>query len=79
MASNLPTYTCFIAVPTAFDRVDHDLLFYKLLQNNIDGHMYNSIEALYSNPDARIKLNEGYTDWFDTTSGLYLRHCLEFT
>ncbi len=32
--------------------------------------MYNAIKALYSNPVARFKLNEAYTDWFDTTSGI---------
>ncbi len=25
---------------------------------------------MYSNPVARIKLNEAYNDWFDTTSGV---------
>ncbi len=32
--------------------------------------MYNAIKALYSNPVARFKLSEAYTDWFDTTSGI---------
>jgi hypothetical protein len=54
----------------AFDWVDRDLLFYKLLQNNIDGRMYYAIKALYSNPVARIRLNNAYTDWFDTSSGV---------
>ena len=70
MASNLPTYACFIDMQKAFDWVDRDLLFYKLLQNNIDGRMYKAIKGLYSNPVAKIKINEAYTDWFDTTSGV---------
>ncbi len=49
MASNRPTYVCYIDMQNAFDWVDRDLLFYKLLQNNIDGRMYNTIKALYSN------------------------------
>ncbi len=54
----------------AFDWVDHDLLFYKLLQNNIDGHMYSAIKALYSHPTGKIRLNKASTDWFDITSGV---------
>ncbi len=79
MASNLPTYTCFIDMQKAFYLVDRDLLFYRLLQNNIDGHMYNAIKALYSNPVARIILNETYTDWFDTTSGVKQGDSLSLT
>ncbi len=41
-----------------------------MLQNDIDGRIYNAIKALYSHPTAKIRLNEAYTDWFDTTSGV---------
>ena len=70
MAESLPTFACFIDMQKAFDWIDRDLLFFKLLQNNIDGKFYNSIKSLYSNPVARVKLNSYYTDWFDTTSGV---------
>ncbi len=65
MSSNPPTFTCVIDMQKAFDWVDCDLLFYKLLQNNINGTIYNAIQALHSHPTANIRLNEVYTDWFD--------------
>ncbi len=62
-----------------FDWVDHDLLFHKLLQNNIDGYIYNAINVLYSHPKAKTWLNEAYTDWFDTTNGVKQRDSLSLT
>ncbi len=49
----------------AFDWVNRDLVFYKLLQNNIDG-IYDAVKSLYSNPTACVKLNNVHTDWFET-------------
>jgi len=79
LSENLPTFTCFIDMQKAFDWVDRDLLFYKLLQNNIDGRIYNAVKALYSNPVAQIKLNKAYTEWFETNSGVKQGDCLSPT
>ncbi len=54
----------------AFDWVDRDLLFYKLLTYNIDGNIYRCIKALYNHPVASVKVNEYMTDWFPTDSGV---------
>jgi hypothetical protein len=64
------TYACFIDLQKAFNWVDRDLLFYKLLENNIDGKIYKSIKALYNHPIACIKLNSYVTDTFPTESGV---------
>ncbi len=45
--------------------------------------MYYATTALYSNPLARIRLNNTYTDWFETLSGVrqgdtYPQRFLEF-
>ena len=66
----LSTFCCFIDMKKAFDWVDRDLLFYKLLMYNIDGKIYNSIKSLYSHPLSSIKLNNYRTDWFTTESGV---------
>ncbi len=58
------------------------LLFYKLLQNNIDGCINNAIQALYSHPKAKIRLIGAYTDCLILTVMLnrktHPQHCLEF-
>lgn len=63
------TFCCFIDMQKAFDFVNRDLLFYCLLNNNVDGKLYNCIKALYSNPMASVKLGNYYTEWFDINSG----------
>ena len=63
-------FTCFTDFQKAFDWVDRDLLFYKLLQCNINGKIYNSIKALSSHPVAHVRLNNITTEWFDTQSAV---------
>ncbi len=46
------------------------MLFYKLLQYNIDGKIYMSIKALYKYSLSRDKVNTYTTNWFTTESGI---------
>ncbi len=50
------TFCAFIDMQKAFDWVDWDLLFYRLLKYNITGSIYYYIKALYSHPIANIML-----------------------
>ena len=51
--------------------MNRDLLFYKLLQYNIDGNMYKAVRALSSKPlSCIVRLNEVNTEWFESTSGV---------
>ncbi len=73
------TVTAFIDIQKAFDWVDRDLLFYKLLCNNNSGKMYQAIKSLYAKTSSCVKLNGMYTDWFSTNTGhehgCYTRRC----
>ena len=42
------------------------MLFYKLLQNNIDGKMYHTLKAIYTLTKSCVKINDKTTDWFTT-------------
>ena len=64
------TFVSFIDMCKAFDWVDRNLLFYKLLKYNISGKIYNAIKALYSNTVSCIKLNGKLSGWFETKSGV---------
>ena len=64
------TFCAFIDMQKAFDWVDRDLLFYKLLKYNIRGKIYQCIKALYSHPLACIKVNNNMTEWFEIGSGV---------
>ena len=43
------TFACFIDMKKAFDWVDRDLLFFKLLNYNITGKIYWAIKSVYTN------------------------------
>ena len=67
---NCPTFAAFLDLQKAFDSVQRDFLFYKLGAAGIDGKMYFAIKALYSNPRACVQVNNEFTDWFDTPTGV---------
>ena len=83
--SGKETFLCYIDYKKAFDSVERNLLLYKLSQVGINGNMYQAISALYSNPKARVILNDYETEYFecpigvkqgDCQSGFFLNICL---
>ncbi len=58
------TYVAYLDVEKAFDRVDHNLLLYKLLTNGIYGYVYKYIKNIYVHSTCSIKINEVLTNWF---------------
>ncbi len=70
LSENNSTDACVIDMQKAFDWVNRDMLFYKLLEYNIDGKIYNCTKALYNNSLSNVKLNNYLTDWFSTESGI---------
>ena len=70
MASKLSTYAAFIDFKKAFDLVDRDALMHRLLEEGIDGNIYNITKQLYSNTSSCINIDNMYTEWFITTKGV---------
>ena len=66
----LPTYICFVDFAKAFDSVDHDLLWYKLIKKGIHGKILKVIQTLYSNLQSCVRVNNDFTDWFSISSGV---------
>ena len=64
------TFACFIDMKKAFDWVDRDLLFFKLLNYNITGKIYWAIKSLYTNTKSCIQLHQTLTDWFSVSNGV---------
>ena len=73
------TFVCYIDYKKAFDSVERNLLLFKLSQIGITGNMYNAISSMYSNPRARVILNEHETDYFDCPVGVKQGDCLSPT
>ena len=69
-SAGLNTFLSFIDFQKAFDSVDRGLLLYKLSQMGISGNFYNAINAMYSNPQSRVILNENETEYFKCPIGV---------
>ena len=67
---NKSTFVAFIDMQKAFDWVNKDLLWYKLLIHNITGKIYWAVRSLYKSTLSCIRLNNLYTDWFRVDSGV---------
>ena len=70
VSQNKSTYACFIDAEKAFDRVDRNLLLYKLLKYGINGNMYNNLRNIYSDSKSCVKVNGFLTDWIDIEYGV---------
>lgn len=66
--SNL--YVAFIDLQKCFDFVDRDMMLYKLLINNIDSKVYNSIKNIYQSSESCVQINGHLTNQFDIKTGV---------
>ena len=68
---NLPTFAAFIDLQKAFDCVNREYLYYKLLKVGIEGKTYFAIKNMYSLTESCVKINNNvYTQWFQTNYGV---------
>ena len=64
------TYTCFVDCRKAFDTVNRDCLWFKLMSFGIHGKILQAIQSLYVNVSCAVKVNEHFTDFFPVKQGL---------
>ena len=76
---NKSTFAAYIDFKKAFDFVNRDLLMYRLLLHRVNGKFYNSVKALYAKTSACVRLNNNFTNWFETGSGVRQGDCLSST
>ena len=72
LAENKQVFGCFVDFKQAFDRIDRDCLWYKLISAGVKGRIYGAIKALYDNVKSSVKLNTGLgvTNTFPVNNGL---------
>ena len=63
-------YACFLDASKAFDRVDHHLLFKKLLQCNLPPVIVRSLLSWYTDQNVCIRWNKSLSNKFSVTNGV---------
>lgn len=67
---NKPLYCAFVDYKKAFDSVDRNTLWYKLLQQCIDGKLFKVIHSLYENAKSCVRLGCNSSSFFNSNVGV---------
>ncbi len=70
LAEGKETYLAFLDFSKAFDTVWRDGLLYSAWDIGIRGNVWNLIDNLYSNVQAKVKFNNVTTDFFEIDEGV---------
>ena len=64
------TFACFIDMRKAFDRINRNLLWYKLKTLGLPDHFFFTIQSLYNQVQGKVRVNNNFTDWFPIETGV---------
>ena len=59
-----PLFMCFVDYQKAFDSVQHDKLFFTMLEMGFPIHLVELIRKLYTKQKAKVKAAGVMSDWF---------------
>ena len=68
--SNQSVFACFIDFSKAFDSVNRDLLWFRLLNYGIDGKFLQVLKVMYNNLKICVTLHNSLTNWFSSNVGV---------
>ena len=69
-------YCCFVDFTKAFDYVDKDILWYKLIKIGVRGQMLEIIRSIYKNVKSRVKNKNTLSEAFSCNIGVRRGECL---
>ena len=64
------TFACFVDARKAFDCVDRDLLWFRLISMGVSGTFLNALRSLYKGVKACVRINGKLIDWFNVDLGV---------
>ena len=68
--NNQSVFACFIDFSKAFDSVNRDLLWFRLLNYGIDGKFLQVLKVMYDNLKICVTLHNYLTNWFSSNVGV---------
>lgn len=66
----LSTFVCFVDAKKAFDTVNRDCLWFKLMSIGISGLFLEAVKSLYKDIKCAVRINNYVTDWFNVKNGV---------
>ena len=64
------TYICFVDAKKAFDTVQRDCLWYKLMSVGIKGKILNALQSFYTNVQCAVRINDYFTPLIAVSQGV---------
>ena len=68
--NSLEVRSVYLDISKAFDKVWHEGLVFKLMQNGVEGDLLTLIKNYLSNPKQRVVINGTESDWGDIKAGV---------
>ena len=65
-----PLYVCFVDFKRAFDTVNREMMFYKLLKRKIDGKIIRILRDMYKKTSAKVCVNGMLSDLMNDETGV---------
>ena len=65
-----PVFRCFLDVRKAFDRVDHSMLFKKLLDRKVPVYIVNFIANWYVSQEMKVRWGNALSSNFEVPKGI---------
>jgi sorting nexin-29 len=69
-ACNIDLHSIFIDFSCAFDTVNRDAIYNSLSKYNVPDKLIKLIKLTMQRPKMKVKINNSYTDWFETKTGV---------
>ena len=69
-------YCCFVDFTKAFDYVERDILWYKLIKIGVRGQMLDIIKSMYNAIKSKVKSNNNVSEAFSCKIGVRQGECL---
>ena len=66
----------FVDFKKAFDFINRDIIWYKLIKLGVRGMTLNIIKSMYAEVKARVKFNNELSESFDSYLGVRQGECL---
>jgi hypothetical protein len=67
---NIDLHNIFIDFSYAFDRVNRDVIHNSLIKHNVPDKLVKLIKLTMHQTKIKIKINNSYTEWFETKTGV---------